>query len=128
MKKGTTARSPSADRQKNRPLDTQAATPDDLDPTQPSNHGDLRLPHEHDEAPKAGRDVDVSSSPLPRQVIEQAASDITRGLRDTERRGTPSNVPAPGPGPEDSPGGEVPAGGIDRHSTASRAEQLHHED
>src|SRR5690606_31869036 len=126
MKTGnnSAAAKPSADRQKNRPLDTQAATPDDLDPSQPSNHGDLRLPHEHDESPKAGRDRDLSSTPLPRQVIEQAASDITRGLRDSERRGTPSDVPAPGPGPEDTQGGEVPAAGIDRKSTASRQEQM----
>ena len=124
MRKETVVRSPSADRQKNRPLDRQAATPEDLDPACPSNDGDLRLPHEHDESPKAGRDVDVSSSPLPRQVIEQAASDITRGLRDSERRGIPSDVPAPGPAPEDSQGGEVPAAGIDRQSTASRTEQM----
>ena len=124
MRKEAAAGSPSADRQKNKALDRQAATPEDLDPASPSNHGDLRLPHEHDEAPKPGRDVDVSSSPLPRQVIEQAASDITRGLRDSERRGIPSDVPAPGPGPEASQGGEVPAAGIDRRSTASRAEQM----
>ena len=124
MRKAAAAGSPSADRQKNRPLDTQAATPEDLDATQPSNRGDLRLPHEHDEAPKAGRDVETSSSPLPRQVVEQAASDITRGLRDSERRGIPSDVPAPGPDPEDSQGGEAPAAGIDRKSTASRDEQM----
>lgn len=125
MKKGNTlAVKPSADRQKNRPLDTQAATPGDLDPSQPSNHGDLRLPHEHDESPKSGRDVDISSSPLPRQVVQQAASDITRGLRDSERRGIPSDVPAPGPAPEESQGGEVPAAGIDRKSAASRSEQM----
>ncbi|WP_265942511.1 hypothetical protein [Dechloromonas sp. A34] len=31
----------------------------------------------------------------PRQVIEQAARDISRGLRDTDLHGTPSNVPGP---------------------------------
>jgi len=124
MKKTNRAPSPSTDRQKNRPLDTLAARPEDVDPAQPSNQGDLRLPHEHDESPKSGRDSDTSSTPVPRQVIEQAASDITRGLRDSERRGIPSDVPAPGPGPEQSPGGEVPPAGIDRKSTASRAEQM----
>lgn len=44
----------------------------------------------------------------PRQVIEQAARDISRGLRDTDLHGTPSNVPGPGPAPEDSPGAELP--------------------
>lgn len=58
----------------------------------------------------------------PRQTMEQAASDIKRGLRDTERRGIPSDVPGPGIPPEETPGGEVPAGGIDRYSHASREE------
>ena len=116
--------SPSLDRQKSRPLDTLAATPADLDRGQDSNQGDMRMPHERDESPKAGRDVDNSSTPLARQVIEQAASDITRGLRDSERRGIPSDVPANGPAPENSPGGDVPAAGIDRKSTASRNEQV----
>jgi hypothetical protein len=49
----------------------------------------------------------------PRQVIEQAARDIERGLRDTDLHGTPSNVPGPGPAPERSPGAEVPPAGID---------------
>jgi hypothetical protein len=49
----------------------------------------------------------------PRQVIEQAASDIAHGLRDTERRGIPSDVPGPGPAPEHSPGASVPKDGVD---------------
>lgn len=85
---------------------------------------DLRLPHEHDEAPEAETKHNASSTPPPRQVIEQAASDITRGLRDSERRGTPSDVPAPGPAPEHSPGGEVPQDGIDRKATRQRSELL----
>ena len=44
----------------------------------------------------------------PREVIEQAARDIRRGLRDTDRHGTPSDVPGPGPDPEHSPGAELP--------------------
>lgn len=44
----------------------------------------------------------------PREAIEQAARDISRGLRDTDLHGTPSNVPGPGPDPEQSPGAEVP--------------------
>jgi len=111
---------PGSNTLKNRPLDTQAATPEQLDPSQSSNQGDLRLPHEHDQSPKSGADRKVSSTPLPRQVIDQAASDITRGLRDTERRGIPSDVPAEGPSPENSPGGKVPEEGIDRHSTRER--------
>lgn len=51
----------------------------------------------------------------PRQVIEQAARDISRGLRDTDLHGTPSNVPGPGPQPEHSPGAEVPPEGVNVH-------------
>ena len=51
----------------------------------------------------------------PRQVIEQAARDINRGLRDTDLHGTPSDVPGPGPNPEQSPGAEVPPAGVDVH-------------
>lgn len=118
---------PSADRQQNRPLDIQAAEPGDIDPTQPSNRGDQRMPHEHDESPET-ETQSGKSAPPPRQVVEQAASDITRGLRDTERRGTPSDVPAPGPSPENSPGGKVPDAGIDRESTATHAEQMKKKD
>lgn len=44
----------------------------------------------------------------PREVIEQAARDIRRGLRDTDLHGIPTNVPGPGADPEHSPGAEVP--------------------
>jgi hypothetical protein len=54
----------------------------------------------------------VEESKGPRQVIEQAARDIGRGLRDTDLHGTPSNVPGPGPNPEHSPGAEVPPEGV----------------
>ena len=43
----------------------------------------------------------------PREKIEQAARDISRGLRDTDLHGTPSNVPGPGADPEQSPGADV---------------------
>ena len=33
--------------------------------------------------------------PLRRRRIAQAEQDVARGLKDTERRGVPSNVPAP---------------------------------
>ena len=44
----------------------------------------------------------------PREVIEQAARDIQRGLRDTDQHGIPSDVPGPGIAPERSPGADVP--------------------
>ena len=35
-----------------------------------------------------------SGAPLRRKRIAQAATDVQRGLKDTERRGTPSDVPS----------------------------------
>jgi len=76
----------------------------------PPREGEMPLPHERDEAPNG---LPKPGEKRPRQVIEQAASDIEHGLRDTERRGLPSDVPGPGVAPEDSPGAEVPEGGVD---------------
>lgn len=50
----------------------------------------------------------------PREVIEQAARDISRGIRDGERRGIPSDVPGPQDGVEGSLSAEVPSDGVDR--------------
>lgn len=46
----------------------------------------------------------------PRQVIEQAASDIAHGLKDTDLHGTPSDVP--GPVTADPQQAEVPPAGV----------------
>lgn len=46
----------------------------------------------------------------PRQVIEQAASDIAHGLKDTDLHGIPSDVP--GPVTADTPEAEVPPQGV----------------
>lgn len=124
MQKPKSGAKPGGDWQKNRPLDTQAGEPEASDPALAYKQDDMRLPHERDESKKDGADKRTSSTPLPRQVVEQAASDIARGLRDTERRGVPSDVPAHGPSPEQTPGGEVPQAGIDRKATRSRAEQF----
>lgn len=48
-----------------------------------------------------------------RDLIRQAERDITRGLRDTDLHGVPSNVPGPGPDPEQTPGASVPPDGVD---------------
>ena len=54
----------------------------------------MRLPHERDEAPQPP--VDRNVAPYgPTDVIEQAARDVERGRVDTERRGTPSDLPQP---------------------------------
>lgn len=70
---------------------------------------DLRLPHEREEAPDA-----TAAADGPRQVIEQAGSDLAHGLCDTDRRGVPSDIPGPGPSPEQSTGAEVPPEGVSR--------------
>jgi len=57
-------------------------------------------------------DAPVEATKGPRQLIAQATRDISRGLRDTDLHGTPSNVPGPGPAPEHSPGAEVPPNGV----------------
>lgn len=65
------------------------------------------LPFERDESPN--REGPAGAS---RQVIEQAARDVARGVRDTERRGIPSDVPGPtgkpGPYPNGVPANVIP--------------------
>jgi hypothetical protein len=51
-----------------------------------------RLPHERDE--KSGRDATQAPAPgTVRNEIAQAQEDVERGVKDTERRGIPSDVP-----------------------------------
>ena len=65
----------------------------------------LPLPHERDEAP----DPKAPGSTGPRKVVEQAARDIARGLKDTDRHGIPSDVPGAEVPPEGTPDTDVPA-------------------
>jgi len=82
---------------------------EDTNVRHPPREGELSLPFERDEAPEK----DEPDPNRQRQVIEQAARDIERGLRDTDRHGVPSDVPGPGVAPEDSPGADVPPEGVD---------------
>jgi hypothetical protein len=77
--------------------DTKVARPPDV--------GQLPLPHERDES----ADAEAPGSTGPREVIEQAARDIARGLKDTDRHGIPGDVPGPDASPERTPGAEGPA-------------------
>lgn len=52
-----------------------------------------RLPHERDESPDKRADGEREAIP-DRAVMEQAAADVERGLRDTEARGIPSDPPS----------------------------------
>ena len=56
------------------------------------NDGAKRMPHERDEAPD---DQDIT----PRKVIKQAASDIERGLVDTDLHNQPGVERTRAPGP-----------------------------
>jgi hypothetical protein len=51
---------------------------------------DPALPHERDES---AHPVESKVDPKRRQRIAQAESDAERGLKDTEGRGVPSDVP-----------------------------------
>jgi hypothetical protein len=74
-------------------VDQQRDAPDGIERGRgPSDR--MRLPHERDESPRQA--ADPARAPAgSREKIEQAARDIERGLVDTERRGTPNDVPAP---------------------------------
>ncbi|WP_430433508.1 hypothetical protein [Methyloversatilis sp.] len=77
----------------------------DLTRRRPHEEG-LSLPYERDESP------DEAAGSEPRAIIDQAARDVARGLVDTDRRGTPSDVPGPPvePGQADVSGEGVDAG------------------
>ncbi len=69
------------------------------------NDGGQRMPHERDEAPDA-------QGAKPRKVMQQAASDIARGLVDTDRHNQPGVEATRAPGP--SPGTAQPQAGTKR--------------
>ncbi|MGH8762943.1 MAG: hypothetical protein ACREUR_06875 [Nitrosospira sp.] len=57
----------------------------------------LLLPHDRDEATGSESTGSATTSQESRDTIKQAVEDIEHGLKDTERRGIPSDVP-PGRG------------------------------
>lgn len=63
--------------------------------------GDLLLPHDRDETTGSGSTASATVNQESRDTIKQAAEDIESGLKDTERRGIPSDVP-PGAGKKQS--------------------------
>ena len=58
-----------------------------------SDH-DLRQPNERDTSPDGGHRGTDRATDQPQTDIPRAHRDIERGLRDTEGRGIPSNVPS----------------------------------
>lgn len=85
-----------------------------MKPDSKQQPGSATAPGEHD--------ATTQETTGPREVIEQAARDISRGLRDTDLHGIPSNVPGPGPDPEHSPGADVP---VDPAATAKPVKHGH---
>ncbi|MCG2578728.1 hypothetical protein LZ012_17155 [Dechloromonas sp. XY25] len=71
------------------------ATSDRESPTRDTPAGGLAQPDERDQTP-AGTAVDRKTIG-PRQIIQQAARDVARGLQDTDLHGTSTNVPGPPP-------------------------------
>ncbi len=69
--------------------DTQHS--DDAREQVPTNTG-AGLPHERDE--KSGSDDATGSGDHPRAPIKQAHDDVESGIQDTERIGTPNDVPS----------------------------------
>jgi hypothetical protein len=53
----------------------------------------LLLPHDRDETTGSASTGSATTSQESRDTIKQAVEDIEHGLKDTERRGIPSDVP-----------------------------------
>jgi hypothetical protein len=92
-------------------MNAKRKTPDETRPTKDRRRVTRSLPHERDETANPEGDKTAGNTG-PRQITEQAARDIARGLRDTDCHGTPSDVPGPGADPGHTPGADVPPGGV----------------
>lgn len=54
---------------------------------------ELLLPHDRDETTGSASTASATVHQESRDTVKQAVEDIERGLKDTERRGIPSDVP-----------------------------------
>lgn len=63
-------------------------------PTRDAPAGGLAQPDERDESVQGRSTIDRKTLG-PRQIIQQAARDVARGLKDTDLHGTSTNVPGP---------------------------------
>ena len=63
-------------------------------PSRETPVGGFAQPDERDESAESRPVIDRKVLG-PRRVIQQAARDIARGLKDTDQHGTPTNVPGP---------------------------------
>lgn len=65
------------------------------------------LPHERDQTTKPTSTSQPNENQMSRATIGQAAEDTRRGLKDTDRRGIPSDI-VKSDGPESGQGADVP--------------------
>jgi hypothetical protein len=54
------------------------------------------MPHERDESARASEEGIDDKQPASQRQILQAHEDVEQGLVDTDRRGTPSDIPSEG--------------------------------
>lgn len=66
-------------------------------PLSPKQEEELLLPHDRDETTGSSSTASATMHQESRDTVKQAVADIERGVKDTERRGIPSDVP-PGTG------------------------------
>ena len=69
-----------------------ASDPRKSNPEEIARDRDTRLPHDHDES--ARPEAETAQRDANRAVVRQAHEDVERGLVDTERVGTPNDVPS----------------------------------
>ena len=96
MSKKPADRTPAAKRTRSntatRTFDQTHGARDELAP----NTAYVKMPHERDESAGASGDRDDHEQPASRRQITQAHKDVERGMVDTDRRGTPNDVPTRG--------------------------------
>ena len=63
------------------------------EPLSPKQEEELLLPHDRDETTGSASTASATTHQESRDMVKQAVEDIERGLKDTERRGIPSDVP-----------------------------------
>lgn len=81
-------------RQQHAYADVKKKTEDVIKPLSPKEEKkELLLPHDRDETTGSASTASATVHQESRDTVKQAAEDIERGLKDTERRGIPSDVP-----------------------------------
>lgn len=81
-------------RQQHAYADVKKKTEDLITPLSPKEEKkELLLPHDRDETTGSASTASATVHQESRDAVKQAVEDIERGLKDTERRGIPSDVP-----------------------------------